>query len=162
MIRGDLSKRLIHLTKGDNQDDAVSSFFRIIREGRLLGGSGFIRGGFSCVCFSEAPIAVLSQILANPSVHGIRYAPFGVMVSKEWLFQKGGRPVIYQAQDEYDLLPGALKYRHVRYEPDRGVDHTWEREWRIRTDELILDPDVTTFIVPTRQWVDKFKQEHAD
>lgn len=42
-----------------------------------------------------------------------------------------------------------MRYRHVRYEPDRGIDHTWEREWRIRTDELILDPKQTLVVIPT-------------
>jgi hypothetical protein len=83
-----------------------------------------------------------------------------VIVSKVWLFNQGGRPVIYQANDEYDQLPDSLKYRHVRYEPHRGIDHTWEREWRIQTDRLPLCPDETTFVVPTRRWESEFQQRH--
>ena len=55
-------------------------------------------------CFSEAPLSKLAQILANPSAHGMRYKPFGVMVSKSWLFERAGRPVIYQPESEFDLL----------------------------------------------------------
>jgi len=84
------------------------------------------------------------------------------MVSKSWLFQQGGRPVIYQANDEYDLLPEKLKFRHVRYEPSKGIDHTWEREWRIRTEELHLDPNSTTLVVPSRDWEEKFKDQHTN
>ncbi len=160
MIRGDLSNRLIHLTKGE-PDDAANNFVNIIRTGRLRGGSGYIRGGYECVCFSEAPISVLSQILANPSVHEMRYAPLGVMVNKLWLFQQGGRPVIYQPEPEYEWLNEEQRYRHVRYEPHHGVDHTWEREWRIKTNELILNPQQTTFVVPTRAWEEWFLEEHA-
>ncbi|SRR6266511_3567013 len=162
MIRGDLSNRLIHLTRGNTEAEATETFVRIFREGRLRGGNGFIRGGYRCVCFSEAPLAVLTQVLANPSVHGMRYAPFGVMVGKRWLFEQGGRPVIYQSEAEYELLPEEIRFRHVRYEPHRGIDHTWEREWRIRTDELVLDPSEVTFVVPTRLWERKFHGEHAD
>ncbi len=162
MIRGDLSNRLIHLTKGGSLDEASANFSKIILEGKLIGNTGYIRGNYTCVCFSEAPISVLSQVLSNPSVHGMRYAPLGVMVQKRWLFEKGGRPVIYQAESEYELLPEELRYRHVRYEPHRGVDHTWEREWRIRTPELILNPESVTFVVPTRKWEDRFKQEHEE
>jgi hypothetical protein len=80
------------------------------------------------------------------------------MVSKLWLFQQGGRPVIYQPDGEYDLLPEVLRYRHVRYEPDQ-VDFTWEREWRIQTKTLPLDLQQTTFVVPSRAWEDRFRSE---
>jgi hypothetical protein len=93
---------------------------------------------------------------------GMRYAPFGVIVGKRWLFDQGGRPVIYQAESEFETLPEQLRYRHVRYEPNRDVDYSWEREWRIRTDGLALEPGETTFIVPTRGWVSRFHQEHVD
>lgn len=161
MIRGDLSNRLIHLTKGNTADEAAKNFINILRSGHIRGGNGFIRGGYTCVCFSEAPINVLSQILANPSVHGMRYAPFGVMVSKLWLFRQGGRPAIYQPEAEYELLHEEQRYRHVRYEPDRGIDLTWEREWRLKTAQLGLDPGETTFVVPTRAWEKRFMEEHA-
>lgn len=161
MIRGDLSNRLIHLTKGNTADEAANNFINILRSGHIRGGNGFIRGGYTCVCFSEAPISVLSQILANPSVHGMRYAPFGVMVSKLWLFRQGGRPTIYQPEAEYELLHEEQRYRHVRYEPDREIDLTWEREWRLKTAQLDLDPGETTFVVPTRAWEKRFMEEHA-
>jgi hypothetical protein len=162
MIRGDLSNRIIHLTKGNTLDEASANFFQIIHQGKLIGGTGFIRGGYTCVCFSEAPISILSQALSNTTVHGMRYAPLGVMVHKQWLFEKGGRPVIYQAEEEFELLPEELKYRHVRYEPHRGIDHTWEREWRIQTQKLVLDAATATLVVPTREWEEHFKQEHAN
>ena len=68
---------------------------------------------------------------------------------------RGGRPVIYQANDEYELLLEDQRYRHVRFEPDSGVDYSWEREWRIRADELALEHAGTTFIVPTREWAEE-------
>ena len=160
MIRDDLSDKLIHLTRGPTYDDAAKVFSAILEEKRLLGGTGCIKGDFRCVCFSEAPISQLSRILANPMAHGMRYMPFGVMVSKAWLFDIGGRPVIYQPDSEYDLLHDDQKYRHVRYEPANDVDFTWEREWRILTDELPLDPDVTTVVVPNRDWERRILSPH--
>jgi len=153
MIRDDLSDRLIHLTKGGSKD-AASTLFKIISERSLLGGDGKIKGGFRCVCFSEAPISKLATILANRSPHGMRYQPFGVMVEKAWLFGQGGRPVIYQPRDEFDLLPDGLKFRHVTYNPilEKPIDFSWEREWRIRADELPLDTNCTTIVVPNRDW----------
>jgi len=160
MIRGDLSNRLIHLTRGPTLQAAADNFQSILSQGCLLGSNRDIRGGFNCVCFSEAPLGTLTQSLAAPTENGMRYSAFGVVVSKTWLFNQGGRPVIYQANEDYVQLPDSLKYRHVRYEPHRGIDHTWEREWRIQTDRLSLCPDETTFVVPTRRWENEFHQQH--
>jgi hypothetical protein len=161
MVRDDLSDKLIHLVKGNSYDEVVSTFTKILNERRLLGGTGCIRGGYRCVCFSEAPISKLGIILANPDVHGMRYRGFGIMVEKIWLFKCGGRPVIYQPDSEFDLLPESHRFRHVRYEPDTGVDFSWEREWRIRTDELSIRPDDVTAIVPNRDWIYGALREHT-
>lgn len=152
MIRDDLSHKLIHLTRGPSYDDAAQLFTKILAEKQLLGGTGCIKGKFHCVCFSEAPVSKLSHILANPMAHGMRYKPFGVMVDKMWLFERGGRPVIYQEDSEFELLHDNHKFRHVRYEPTKNIDFTWEREWRIHTDTLQLVPEETTVIVPNRTW----------
>jgi hypothetical protein len=165
VIRDDLSDKLIHLTRGDSDQQAAETFLKILDERRLRGGTGCIKGSFCCVCFSEAPISKLGHILAAPGAHGMRYSPFGVMVSKSWLFARGGRPVIYQSDREFKLLHADQQYRHVRYEPaDEGyqVDFTWEREWRIRVDELTLEPPATTVVVPTRAWEHWFMRRHQD
>ncbi len=158
MIRDDISTKLIHLTRDIMKDDgtvdkgASDNFINIIRTEKLYGGSRYIRGSFCCVCFSEAPINKFAYLFTEDPRREFRYTPFGVMVEKEWLFNKGGRPVIYQTEEEYNLLHESQKFRHVRYEPDRCIDFTWEREWRIKVDELPLDPNNTTLIVPTRRW----------
>lgn len=154
MIRNDLSNKLIHLTKG-GWDDALHTFQQIIEEKGLKGSPGGIKSRDNCICFSEAPLSALSHILANTNATNFRYAPFGFMVSKEWLFSKGGRPVIYQPSQEYDFLPEKLKYRHQILNIESGKDYTWEREWRLKTDLLILDSSETTLIVPNRSWEEK-------
>ena len=161
MNRLDLSTHLIHLTRGDTPEEEETAFKSIFQQGTLRGSSKNIRGDFNCICFTETPLSALAQVLAN-SEKVMRYAPFGVAVSREWLFSRGGRPVIYQPNDDYDLLHQSHKYRHVRYEPSRGCDYTWEREWRINTDQLQLSPYETTFIVPTRKWVDDYHMSHVE
>jgi hypothetical protein len=48
----------------------------------------------------------------------------------------------------------------IRYEPDKeNGDFTWEREWRIKTGELALDPEVTTVVVPNRRWATHITNE---
>src|SRR2546427_12661114 len=122
MIRDDLSDRLVHLTKGATEKEAGERFLSIVRDKTLLGGTGLIRGGYRCVCFSEAPISKLGAILAQPSIHGMPYAPFGVMLSKTTLFCAGGRPVIYQPEAEFEMLHESQRYRHKDFEPGSGTD----------------------------------------
>lgn len=151
MIREDLSSKLIHLTRGTSDQSAAKKFISMVEGRKLNGGNGCIKGGYSCVCFSEAPLNKLTYILVNPSAHGMRYSPFGVMVDKSWLFERGGRPVIYQPDSDFGLLHDSQKYRHVRYEHG-VVDFTWEREWRISADSLEIDSSIATLVVPNRDW----------
>lgn len=166
VIRDDLSDRLIHLTRGDsgdpnqNREEAFKRFYTIAKQGKLIGGTGYIRGSYRCVCFTEAPISKLSYILSNPGESGFKYAPYGVMVTKRWLYGQGGRPVIYGPATEFDELPELFRYRHVRFwlGDDYDVDHTWEREWRLRTDELALPTEHVTFVLPERAVKEEFEK----
>ena len=56
--------------------------------------------------------------------------------------------------DLVNKLPENMRYRHVRFElRTRGsIDHSWEREWRIRADELPVNPTQATLVVPSRKW----------
>ncbi|QWP75900.1 hypothetical protein J5226_20175 [Lysobacter sp. K5869] len=163
MIRDDLSDKLVHLVRGDTVGDAFKKFQSIIREGRLRGGNGYIKGGYKCVCFTDTPISKLGYVLANPDPKKMRYRPIGIMVDKKYVFEAGGRPVIYQPDIDFEKLPDALRYRHVRFELDRpegAVDFTWEREWRLRADELTLPRDSTTVVLPNRDWRDILVEDH--
>jgi hypothetical protein len=163
MIRDDLSNKLVHLIRGDTTEDAYRVLERILDECRLKGGNGMIKGEFNCVCFTETPISKLGYVLTNNTA--MRYKPLGIMVDKSYVFDRGGRPVIYQADDEYELLPKELRYRHVRLEWRDGkatVDFTWEREWRIHTDELPLKPEEITVILPKRIWRDALSDAHFE
>ena len=130
-MRPDISNNLIHFTKGP-EAEAFPLLQQIIAERSLRGGNGMIRGGHRCVCFTEAPLHSLENGLVNPFAYA-RYAPFGIVTSKRYLFAQGGRPAIYQSDEEYDLLSDDQKWRHVRYEPNGEpmIDFSWEREWRI-------------------------------
>lgn len=170
LLRRDLGNLLFHFARKPGKEGIVEGegdefptwmhnrasavLDKILKEGKLRGSAYKIRGGHKCVCFTESPITELNatfsmvSIANDPSQH-TRYEPYGIAVKKDWLLSKGGRPVIYQPDKEYDLLPEELRYRHVRYDPADGIDFTWEREWRIKTDELILEPEKTLVIVPT-------------
>lgn len=70
--------------------------------------------------------------------------------------------MIYQPDSEYSCLPPELQYRHKIYEPRRGLDYTWEREWRIHTSELVLEPANTLVVVPYASEAWDFAYETAN
>jgi len=169
-MRDDLTNKLVHLTKGTNDDrtkhreDAIRNLQSILCGKQLLGGTGFIKGGYKCVCFSEAPIGKLSHLLAEKDQGVFKYQPYGVMVDKTWLYRLGGRPVIYGPELDFSKLPDEMKYRHVRFwlGQDYTIDHTWEREWRIKIDALPITPDDVTIVVPDRITKDVFAEQFKD
>ena len=128
---------------------------KILYEGSLKGTSNWTYGK-DCVCFTEAPIQEFNSIFSLVAIAASekerpRYEPYGVAVSKKWLFEQGGRPVIYDKPDKLEALPENHKYRFVPYDPMQGIDFTWEREWRIQTESLTLDPKQTLVVVPTSE-----------
>jgi hypothetical protein len=170
-MRDDLTDKLVHLTKGTSDDpskhreEAIINLESILTEKRLRGGTGFIKGGFKCVCFSEAPIGKLSHLLAEKDQGRFKYQPYGVMVDKLWLYKLGGRTAIYGPDHDFAKLPDEMKYRHVRFwlGDDYTIDHTWEREWRIKIDALPITPAEVTVVVPDRIAKDAFaKQLNSD
>jgi hypothetical protein len=169
-MRSDVSDRLVHLTKGtglkveEHRKIALKTLGKILTSKSLKGGTGYIKGLHPCVCFSEAPIGMLSHILSIKTGSGFKYQPYGVMVNKKWLYEKGGRPVIYGPDSDYSKLPDDMKFRHVRFEIDgkSSIDFTSEREWRIQTDELSFTHDDVTIIVPDRRAKDAFVKKFTE
>ena len=158
MSRNDMSDFLIHFTKGDSWKAAFACLQKITTEQALLGGGSMIRGGYPCVCFSEAPLAALKNGLINPGYYS-QYSPFGILVQKRWLFQRGGRPVIYQPEAEFAALPESHRWRHMRYEPP-VIDFSWEREWRINCASLTFDCTTASIVVPDDVWAQHMVQQH--
>ena len=162
LVRRDMGNLLFHFTrsseenlnvKGRKKENASSILRKILVEGKLMGTSGWTYGE-NCVCFTEAPIHEFNSIFSLVELASIederpRYEPYGIAVNKEYLFRQGGRPVIYDHPDAFDELPKTHKYRFVPYDPEHGIDFTWEREWRIKTDFLKLDPGYSLVVVPT-------------
>jgi hypothetical protein len=174
VARRDLASVVIHWTKArpashdfidevfgeeaQAERDAPGVLADILEGSCLKGGTGYIRGGHRCVCFTEAPLAEMVAVFAAATLasqaNALRYEPFGVGVGKEWLFRLGGRPVIYQPDYEYDGLAKDFQWRHCRYEPP-AVDFSWEREWRIAAERLELYRAQTWIFVPTLDFADR-------
>ena len=149
-MRSDLSDYLVHWTRGNDEDDACDHLNSIINDRYIKGGTKNRRGAIMSVCFTEAPGKVFHEIVG-------KYSGFGIQVSKKWAFSQGARPVIYQRDTEYTMLPVSLRWRHVRYEPDnpKPFDFSWEREWRIPTDTLKLESGEFGLWLPNSTWTAK-------
>jgi hypothetical protein len=111
-FRSDTSTKLVHLLKGrfdadDRRSDETvvrDTLRSILSERKLKGGNSYIKGGYRCVCFSEAPISALAMLLAMPHATDFRYLPFGVMVDKQWLYDRGGGSCRYNSRSRYRAL----------------------------------------------------------
>jgi hypothetical protein len=158
-MRADMSDFLIHFTKGENLEGAYQNLKSIIHQSVVHGSSAKIRDSSNCVCFSEAPLSSLKSGLLNPSFYS-QYSPFGIITIKEHICNLGGRPVIYQPESEFHQLTADNSWRHMRYEPP-GVDFTWEREWRLKTDGYYFHPENTQIIVPNNSWTQRLMGDHG-
>lgn len=153
LVRRDMSSLLFHFTRRTENESASSVLDKILSKGKLHGTSKSTDSD-KFICFTEAPIQECNSIFSLVSIatlaeHLPRYEPYGVAVSKKWLYEKGGRHVIYDHPDERSDISKSQLYRFAPYDPENGKDFTWEREWRIKKDELELDPEHTLVIVPT-------------
>ena len=169
LVRRDVSDLLFHFTRNihpqnikikiaDNAEMGMSGsasgvLRKILYEGKLQGSSRWTYG-VSTVCFTEAPIQEFNSVFSLVAIAAShdqrpRYEPYGIAVSKKWFFAQGGRPVIYDHPDTFAEYPESQRYRYVPYDPTSGVDFTWEREWRIKAESLVLDPKYTLVVVPT-------------
>ena len=145
--REDLSNYLFHFTKGRNAKDTLMS---IINDNAIkdINHTGHI-------CFSEAPVTMLASMFdifrryLQPM-----YAPYGVGIRKDVIYQKGGRPVFYGDESVEKILPKAFKWRYELYNPDNH-DFTWLREWRLPKAEVELSFDNCFFIVDTNNDVEE-------
>lgn len=163
--------KIVSITQGDGgmwtiPASAPVVLSKILSEGKLIGTSKWTYG-YNCICFTEAPMQEFNSIfdlieIVSSKEERPRYEPYGVAVSKKWLFSKGGRPVIYDHPDAIKECPENMKYRFVPYDPQHEIDYTWEREWRIKADYIQLDPNETLAIVPSSEEAFKIVYDFAD
>jgi hypothetical protein len=139
-LRADISDWVVHYTRNTNQN-AKLNLESILSSGIIDKGKG--------ICFTESPIIEFSKLFRLFEEYRTpMLCPYGVAVRKEWLFQKGGRPVIYLAKGEEDYLSEPIKHLYEQYDPEKP-DFTWLREWRLKQPVLQLSPEDTLVILPS-------------
>jgi hypothetical protein len=183
IVRRDFGNLLFHFTRTPNEPSvkivsqngsvresmpatAGAVLEKILYEGQLRGTSRWTYG-YNCVCFTEAPIQEFNSIfslveIAASEKERPRYEPYGIAVNKNWFFAQGGRPVIYDHPSTFEAFAEDHKYRFVPYDPGEGIDFTFEREWRIKTDSLKLNPKNALVIVPTADEAFELAYQFAD
>lgn len=142
--RPDLTPYIVHLTKNTKKVDEYSAFqnlVNILQTGEIWGSKkekGFIKGPNPAACFMDVPFAALKYVL-NPrdtDPERPRYEPYGVIVTKQFAYNHGCRPVLYLSNDEMQKLriPDSEKWRVVRFEVSKQGWISWlhEREWRCK------------------------------
>lgn len=80
----------------------------------------------------------------------IRYQGFGLMFTKEYVFRKGARPVIYETKEEAKKRSPDELWRVVTLDLNKDedfVDWTHEREWRLKGD-FEFDLKDATILIP--------------
>ncbi|CAI3202417.1 hypothetical protein [Clostridium neonatale] len=112
--RSDMTAGLIHLTKGNTINNkkysSLDILMKILDEKVLVGSTtetGYINENIRAVCFQDVPLHSVceniyyeQQLRKQEKSKKIRYAPWGIRFSKEFIFNKGGRPVIYDIRED--------------------------------------------------------------
>lgn len=147
--REDLSKYLFHFTKGRNAKDTLVS---IINDGKIKDIHQTGR-----ICFSEAPVTILAPMFnIFRRYRKPMYAPYGVGIRKDVVYQNGGRPVIYGDETDEKIInqSEALKWRYELYKPGKH-DFTWLREWRLPKNDIKLSFDDCFIVVDTNNDIEE-------
>ena len=174
--RIDLSAHLIHLTRKTDSENTDIVLYNILKSRKLIGSStksGFIIGLEKAVCFQDMPIYSICQNIlfeqkmreSNPNLK-LRYQPIGLAFKKDYVFKKGGRPVIYDEPARAKLyLKKDEWWRIVNMDlsnDENIIDWSHEREWRVKGDFYFELNEVTILVnklSSLRQIVKKFKDE---
>ncbi|MDB2151181.1 DUF2971 domain-containing protein [Clostridium butyricum] len=170
--RSDMTINLIHLTKPAIVDGGKLKVFdvlvKILKEKKLEGStteSGFIVGDRKAVCFQDVPVYSLSQniyfeqkLRMTGQIKKCRYLGVGLLFKKDYIYNKGGRPVVYdKTQEAKNYLPKNQWWRIVNLDlsnEENFIDWTHEREWRI-PEQLNFELGDISIIVPNEKAVKK-------
>jgi hypothetical protein len=175
--RNDLTMGLVHLTRDQGKTSGLDILLKILVERKLIGSdttSGFIVGSNRAVCLQEAPIYSLAQNIYTEQEYRkenkkakTRYLGFGLQFNKRFVYEKHGRPVIYdKTQAAKSYLPQSEWWRIVNFDLNNEkaiIDWSHEREWRVPGDLTFELTDVSV-VLPNgsayRKFVEKCEEKN--
>ncbi|MEI2605640.1 hypothetical protein V8O11_17770 [Erwinia aphidicola] len=161
-LRNDLSEKLVWWIKPGEQGAPLPDLLAILQRGTLNGERPpYILGERRCIAFSEIPLIQAARLLLNAAQAGINFAPYGLQFERNALYARGARQTIHQPFAEAELLHPEQRFRHVSLAPECGIDFSWKREWRLPVDELPLEAEQCTLILPDRQALQWLRQHNT-
>ncbi|HEY3894757.1 MAG TPA: hypothetical protein VGL88_05250 [Pseudonocardiaceae bacterium] len=129
----------------------------ILWEGQLRAFRTFSQG-HPAVCFTESTVVGLTFLLQNRP-----YRPWGLIVSRDSVYDAGGGPVWYTRRPEYENLKRLGDHIRPWTVKLDGYNSDWleEREWRIIPDPVGDPPSVmplsrlkmVALLVGDPQWI---------
>ena len=147
----------------DNTPDAdhsvVAVLERILVQQRLLASRRTIRGGNPVVCLTAVPLLDLPN-LRQFRTHRTRwdFEPFGLCIRRDWLQDRGTRPVVYGDEQTWlSLSESDRPFFQLSHHADSDgeaasppIDWSVEQEWRHEGDLDLRDlpPDQGLVFVP--------------
>jgi hypothetical protein len=144
-VRHDLSDWLWHFTRRDQHP--FETLKTIVTEERILGSKDKFCEQ-TAVCLTEMPIteAIRQSLRLGEQMYN-RFSDYGVGFRRAWIATIGGLPVIYQPNAmRSDLAPSSV-WRHCEMDLQKGIDFSWQREWRVPIAELKFKPSDDVIIV---------------
>jgi hypothetical protein len=135
--RGDYYRGLV---EGDASaaHTAFDTLNRILEEKRIRCGMTLIRGSAGVVAFTSAGLCHVHSLMRwRRGLGRWTFQPYGLMVDRKALRDRGARPVVYGDDHVWRRLPARHRYR---FQKRRSTAGAWskEKEWRLPMD-LILD-----------------------
>ena len=164
--RDDMTGCLTHFTRAADGRSAEEILAGILADQQLVGSttdSGFIVGDRPAVCLTSAPLASIARYKRLGLANDRRFSSVGLAIYKRTGFWLGCRPVIYERlATARSILPPREYWRIVsmdlspEQEPDRVVDFSHEREWRV-PDNLSLESAPCHLVFPDHASLDRFR-----
>jgi hypothetical protein len=178
--RSDLSSFLVHFTRDYEGASADANLKSILDSTTIQARNpyGFaqtvarrdprIRVSQSVVCFSEAPLSELRELVKPMPGRGAALSPYGVVLSKDVARRKGANPVWYYEiggtiqvalqnlfgpamSGEFDH-PALAIFPYVegmgRLPTGRQKEFSWEREWRVVGDFSFAMNEIEFIVAP--------------
>jgi hypothetical protein len=159
--RLDLSEWIWHFVR---RDDSPKDTLKTIIKSNAIQGSVCRPFQEKIVCFTETPLFFhIQQDVDLKTFDYKRLSLYGLGFSRKYLYEIGARPVIYTERKSYDSLPTELKYLFVEFDLSKGIDFTWQREWRVKSDLLSFSNNNTVLVFPDHnEFQELLYDYHAD
>ena len=146
------------LGRNESRHSALAALLRIVRSKRLIASTNLIRGETPVVSLTAAPPGQI-ECMTKYQRHLARwdFEPYGICIHKEWLDERGARPVQYGDEALWTRLKRSsqpfFQLRGTRRDKSDILNGQWEseQEWRHvgDIDLSALPPAKALIFVPT-------------